>query len=145
MRAAIRAAGFISLAVIAIALYVVLAPAVGVDTVPVASQYESLVAAAVSDYELNNFSADSAPKQQVVNGWLAKDLLTIIAKEQADLIRAQGGLVDALGTLKTYPFDERIPALLVVGVIALAWNGLTAPRSTFVVNSQTPGLGALSA
>ena len=33
-----------------------------------------------------------------------------------------------LTTLQTVPFDERIPALLLIGVVALSWGGISASR-----------------
>ena len=46
----------------------------------------------------------NAPQQQVVNGWVAKDLLTVIAEQQSDSVT-----------------DERLPALAVLVVLATAW------------------------
>jgi hypothetical protein len=139
MRDYIRLGGFLVLSAVAIAIFIALAPKVVRDTptLPSATQYESLIASALSDYTLNNGNAESAPQQQVVNGWAAKDLLTIIAKIQADVLKAQGAVVDATGSLQTQPFDERIPALLVVGVLAIAWNGVSMPRQGLTPVSAT--------
>lgn len=41
------------------------------------------ISEAASRFKLNESSADSAPQQQVLNGWLTNDLLTIIARENA--------------------------------------------------------------
>lgn len=130
MRTSIRISGFLALSAAAIAIYVAMAPEVLRDTptLPSATQYESLIRSALSDYEVNNANAESAPQQQVVNGWVAKDLLTIIAKVQADILKAQGAVVDATGNLQTQPFDERIPALLVVGILVIAWGAVSGPR-----------------
>ena len=127
MLQAIRLIGFAVLAAVAVAAYVALAPRVARDqpTLPSATQYESLISQALADFELNDIGADSAPQQAVVNGWIARDLLTIIAKELADVLRAQGAIVDATGNLQTQPFDERIPALLLIGVLAITWGQLT--------------------
>jgi hypothetical protein len=62
-----------------------------------------------------------------VNGWTARDLLSIIAKENADILRAQGAVVDATGSLQTQPFDQRIPALLLIGVFVICWLGISSP------------------
>jgi len=60
------------------------------------------------------------------NGWTARDLLTIVAKENIDILTAQGAVTT--GMLQTTPFNERIPALLLVGVLALCWEAATRPR-----------------
>src|SRR5687768_16755568 len=118
MAAAIWYLGFATLAMAAAAAFVYFTPKVVVSSysLPSASQYESLISQALTDDTLNNARTEGAPQQQVVNGWTAKDLLTIIAKEQADILRAQGAVVDATGNLQTQPFDQRIPALLLVAV-----------------------------
>jgi hypothetical protein len=139
MRSTLRAIGYVVLASAAVGAYFGLAPKVVTDmpTLPSASQYESLILQALSDDTANNARALGAPQQSVVNGWTARDLLTIIAKEQADILRAQGAVVDATGRLQTNPFDERIPALLLIVLLALAWNGLTAAQPQLVTTMST--------
>ena len=66
-----------------------------------------LVGDALRDARLNESSSDSAPQQQVVNGWVTRDLLTIQA--HSDLLA-----------------EERISLMLLFVVFALAWNGLTS-------------------
>jgi len=126
------------LTVAAAATFVVLKPEVETasPTLPTATTYESLITTALSDYRSNDALADSAPKQQVTNGWVARDLLMIIAKENADILKAQGAVVDATGALQTTPFDERIPALLLIGVFALCWTGLTSGSYGPTANAQ---------
>jgi hypothetical protein len=135
MSTAARAAGYLVLAIAAVAVFLVLKPVIttSVPTLPSATTYESLISTALSDNAANDANADSAPKQQVVNGWVARDLLMIIAKENADILKAQGAVVDATGALQTTPFDERIPALLLIGVLALCWTGLSARQAPPVV------------
>lgn len=130
MSAAIRYLGFAVLAMGAVASFVYFTPkdVKSSYALPSASQYESLISQALSDDAANNLRTEGAPQQQVVNGWTAKDLLTIIAKEQADILRAQGAVVDATGNLQTQPFDQRIPALLLIAVLAICWSGATTPR-----------------
>lgn len=145
MNTAIRAAGYLVLVIAAVAVFIVLKPKVEVSTpsLPSATTYESLIATALSDNSSNDLIADSAPKQQVVNGWVARDLLVIVAKENADILRAQGAVVDATGALQTAPFDDRVPALLLIGVIALCWTGISAPRQEpVVVTAPTPAMPA---
>jgi hypothetical protein len=131
MRASVRLAGYLVLAVAAVAVFVVLRPKIDTitPTLPTATSYESLITSALDADTANNLRTEGAPQQQVVNGWTAKDLLTIIAKENIDILKAQGAVVDATGALNTTPFDERIPALLLVGVLALCWTGLSMPTA----------------
>lgn len=138
--AVVRSLGFVAFGAAALTVYFLLAPKISSNTptLPSATQYESLISSALSDYTVNNIAADSAPKQQVVNGWIAKDLLTIIAKEEADLLRAQGAVVDATGNLQTHPFDERVPAILLIGVLALIWGQLTTPRLDWRRTEEAP-------
>jgi len=135
MTSAIRIAGFAILAIAAAAVFVVLRPTAPTQTptLPSATTYVSLISDALAADKSNNLLTSGAPQQQVVNGWTAKDLLTIIAKENVDILAAQGAIVDATGTLNTTPFDERIPALLLIGVLAIAWSGLTAAQPKPVV------------
>lgn len=130
MRTQIRVLGFVLLGLAAVGAWVGLAPRVVFDqpNLPSATQYETLISKALADDATNNLLTSGAPQQTVVNGWTAKDLLTIIAKEQADLLRAQGAIVESNGNLTTQPFDERIPALLLIGVLAICWAGVSGPR-----------------
>ena len=72
------------------------------------------VTMALGAYELNEDRADGAPQQQVVNGWVAKDLLAILAQQQSDAARAEQQAAD------------RLAAEVALGVIALA-VGLALP------------------
>lgn len=47
------------------------------------------VQVALAEGELNEEFADSAPQQQVVNGWIARDLLEIQAAQLDDLAQSQ--------------------------------------------------------
>jgi hypothetical protein len=132
MRTPIRYAGYLVLAITAVAVFVVLRPRIDTvtPTLPSATSYESLITIALDADTANNLRTAGAPRQQVVNGWTAKDLLTIIAKENIDILKAQGAVVDATGALNTTPFDERIPALLLIGVLALCWTGMSMSGAT---------------
>jgi hypothetical protein len=68
---------------------------------------------ALVEYEVNNTRTSGAPQQQVVNGWVAKDLLTIIAEQQDDVAG-----------------DERLPALVGLLVLGAALYAFTSPRRT---------------
>jgi hypothetical protein len=61
---------------------------------------------ALREAELNEANAQGAPQQAVVNGWVTRDLLTIIAQEQN---------------------DERVPALAGLLVLGVALYAFTAP------------------
>jgi hypothetical protein len=41
---------------------------------------------ALSEADMNEITANSAPQQQVVNGWAAKDLLAILAEQQNEAL-----------------------------------------------------------
>jgi hypothetical protein len=139
LRTPIRYAGYLVLAVAAGAVFVVLRPKIDTitPTLPTATSYESLITSALDADTANNLRTEGAPQQQVVNGWTAKDLLTIIAKENIDILKAQGAVVDATGALNTTPFDERIPALLLIGVLALCWTGLSMPAASASASPAT--------
>jgi hypothetical protein len=65
----------------------------------------------LAEYELNDARTQGAPQQQVANGWVARDLLTIIAEQQTESAT-----------------DERLPALAVVAVLGLALHIATSAR-----------------
>ena len=44
---------------------------------------------ALLDYDANNANAETAPQQQVVNGWVAKDLAIVQLNQLGDLTKAQ--------------------------------------------------------
>ena len=87
------------------------------------TNYQTLINVALSDNEANDARADSAPQQQVVNGWVTRDLLHIQALELADLLdtvsqeNAQSQLVAAN--------DPRVAALLALAVLAICVIGIT--------------------
>jgi len=106
---------------------------------PTSKTYTSLIDATISDYDANNARTDSAPQQQVVNGWVAKDLLTIMAYQNTDLLDAVGGLGDQNATASTLAVrDDRTPALLLLVVVAVAWFGITAPTARVRTEPATP-------
>lgn len=129
----IRTLGFGAIAAAAVAVWLLMTPppidrsarTIGLTT----ANYASLVEQALSDGDLNEARAESAPQQQVVNGWIARDLLSIIALAQADLLETMGGLTDQNETVVSAisARDDRIPALLGLAVLALCWGGVTHP------------------
>jgi hypothetical protein len=90
------------------------------------SDRSSEIRQALADYTLNNYSTTGAPQQTVVNGWIAKDLLTIMAEQQNEALTRDE--VPAPPPPPA-PADERIPALIGLVVVGLALALATAPRS----------------
>jgi hypothetical protein len=74
------------------------------------AEYRADISAALADDKINNTSTQGAPQQAVVNGWTAKDLLTVIASEGAEQ-------------------DQRPAALLALAVIGLAGGIATSTGS----------------
>jgi hypothetical protein len=103
----VRAAVFVVLALAAVLAFFLFQPKEPKD------RAAEISAALVTD-AANAKSSNSAPQQQVVNGWTARDLLEIeatIANEQA---QSAGG------------HTKQIAALLLIGVLAICWNGLSS-------------------
>lgn len=69
---------------------------------PSSEDFQSQVSAVMADDDLNQRRAEGAPQQAVVNGWVARDLLQIIARQ-----------LDS-------PHDHRPAALLTIAVLGLA-------------------------
>ncbi|MBU1801522.1 MAG: hypothetical protein KKA97_04625, partial [Actinobacteria bacterium] len=67
------------------------------------ADYSEAISSAMGDYDMNNAMADSAPQQEVVNGWVAKDLLEVIAKAQNSSLSPESA-----------PRDDRVPAELLL-------------------------------
>ena len=133
--ALVRRIGLLIVAIAAVAVWFVMAPDdLSIERAGVnlsLRDYERLVDQALSDFDLNEALADSAPQQQVVAGWVARDLLSIIALAQADQVEASTGLVELNETLvhAVAVRDDRIPALLGLAVLAVCLHGVTLPIS----------------
>ncbi len=134
----IRRVGLSLLAIAAVIVWFLMAPATA-DTVdnfdPTSKDYSNLVRTALDDYDANNALADSAPKQQVVNGWVTRDILTILAYQNLDLLDAVGALGDQNAAESASGLavrDDRIPALLLLAVLAVVWLGITNPDTQYV-------------
>lgn len=92
------------------------------DSSGVTSSFASDFSRASTSNDLREYSADSAPKQQVVNGWYTNDLLGIIGRQNDALLRNQSRLIEATeaATSQGYEFflyqarDRRPESLLVV-------------------------------
>jgi hypothetical protein len=136
---AVGKAGLWTLIVAAVGVWFLLAPEQGDPALFTASaqDYASLIETALSDYDANNALTDSAPQQQVVNGWVARDLLSIVAYQNVDLLESLAALGDQ-GERANVPAppDERIPALLVLATVAVCWVGMNLPKSPTTVAFQ---------
>ena len=109
---------------IAALVLIVAAFAVWVGMAPDSGKYDAQVTKALSNASSNEDTADSAPQQQVVNGWVARDLLAIIARQQSDA-------------------DHREAALLALLIVAVGVGVLAAEagRSRVVAPSVPPPAG----
>ena len=103
----VRTVGSVVLAVAALAVWFGMAP----EPVTRGDAGEIVAAEALAD--LNEATAEGAPQQAVVNGWHTVDLLEIIARE----------------SMEPEPVDHRTEALLLIGVIGLAFGIATSPGS----------------
>jgi hypothetical protein len=81
---------------------------------------------ALLNYEANEALTQGAPQQSVVNGWVAKDLLTIIAEQQNEAL-TRDEVPPPVAPI--VPNDDRIPALVGLLVLGLALALVTSPRS----------------
>lgn len=111
----VRSVGFAVIAVAAIAVTILGAPEspdpISTDT------FERQITVALEDYESNDANTSGAPQQQVVNGWVARDLLTILTQQTNAVLAAS----------QTSASDPRIPLLLLLLVFAVALHAATLP------------------
>lgn len=125
-RSIIRVVGGLVLAIAAVAIYF------GMATHNTASAAD--ISSALLDDSLNQKAATGAPQQSVVNGWTARDLLTVIARQGER-------------------HDDRPSALLAVLVLGVALSVSTSAthrepgaRASESVNDEpsrsSPSLGA---
>jgi hypothetical protein len=106
----VRQIGLAILALAAVAVFFVLAPEVSNEDA--GDLYVGMIDFAESANELNKENTESAVHQQVVNGWYANDLLSIIALENA--------------RTAAQSTDDRTAALLTIAVLAIALWGATS-------------------
>jgi flagellar basal body-associated protein FliL len=108
----VRLVGFVLLALAAVISFVMFRPK-STST----ADHSPQIAAALSDDTTNAKSASSAPQQQVVNGWTARDLLAVQAATANDQLAVARAGSNA---------SRQIAALLLIAVLALCWGGATA-------------------
>ncbi len=94
------------------------------------------IRAAIAASEANELTSDNVYQQQVVNGWVARDLLEVLALQADDQVVAVSALntnveslldaqqVVAKAASETPPIDDRPRQLLALAVAALCWLGL---------------------
>ncbi|WP_068399586.1 hypothetical protein [Kribbia dieselivorans] len=88
---------------------------------PVSTVSGQTVTSVMADDLMNQSSADSALKQTVVNGWVARDLLEILA---TDAVEGR---------------DERPALLLMLGVLGLCLHISTSSQSQLLVAVSSRG------
>ena len=110
----IRQIGFGILAALAIAVTFGLQPE---EPEPISTaHFDRQIQQALADFEANESRSSGAPQQQVVNGWVNRDLLTIISRQLSASIQ-QPPVSDS---------DPRIAHLLLLLVLAVGWHGATS-------------------
>jgi hypothetical protein len=119
----VRQIGFVVLAIAAVIVVAVSGPTEPepIDT----SRFDRQVQQALSDFDANEARTEGAPQQQVVNGWVNRDLLTIISRQ----------LSASMETTDPGPADDRLPYLGPILVLAVAWHGAISPRSVAPVGA----------
>jgi hypothetical protein len=133
----VRRIGSVLLAAAAVTVWFAMAPAdvqagpshSAADNLPPTTVERSDIAAIMLDDGLNQGTADSAPQQSVVNGWTARDLLEVIAKQGADTYRAVIAAAQPDPIPPTPEPDQRPAALLVLAVVGLALVAFTTERA----------------
>lgn len=160
----VRKIGALLLAAGAVTIWFALAPEpAAVASAPTTAAAEKLPSDTVTRADiaqimvgdsLNQTSADSAPKQTVVNGWTARDLLEAIAQQGADTYQAIRAAAEPIVFPPEPEPDERPAALLTLGVAGVALllftsEGRGGRRRTALTGdtppSATPAGGSASA
>ena len=110
----IRQLGFAILAVLAIAVTFGLQPE---EPEPVSTaRFDRQIQQALDDFDANESRTGGAPQQQVVNGWVNRDLLTIISRQLSASIE-QAPVTEP---------DPRGAYLLLILVLTVGWHGATS-------------------
>ena len=110
----IRQLGFAILAVLAIAVTFGLQPE---EPEPVSTaRFDRQIQQALDDFDANESRTGGAPQQQVVNGWVNRDLLTIISRQLSASIE-QAPVSEP---------DPRSAYLLLILVLTVGWHGATS-------------------
>ena len=127
-----RLAGFVIAGVVAVGAFVLLRADDPTRFPPIAVEGNAeLIDQAMADYQTNIVAAgEDVALQAVVNGWVARDLLFIQA-QQFDALSSQISVLsaqtDAYGQADQP--DDRVPALLLIGLLTIIFHLGTAPDS----------------
>lgn len=83
--------------------------------------------AAEDDHAVNSIRTDSAPQQQVANGWYTNDMLNVAASQNAEALRALDAVIENQARQVELESDtgNRIAGVLLFEVLALAWHSAT--------------------
>jgi len=111
----VRRVGAIVLAVAALIVTLAAGPSGADSATPV--DYTRLLDIARSDYDSNNDRTSGAPQQQVVNGWFARDALSLQVLQLDDLLSQN----------EPPPADDRIMLLGLIAVLAICLYAATSP------------------
>lgn len=111
----VRRIGATVLAAVALIVSFAAGPQGSDDATPV--DYARLLEIARSDYDANNERTSGAPQQQVVNGWFARDVLSLQVLQLSDLLAAS----------EPSPTDHRLPLLGLLAVLAICLYAATSP------------------
>ena len=103
----IRQIGFGILAALAIAVTFGVQPE---EPEPVSTaRFDRQVQQALADFDANESRTAGAPQQQVVNGWVNRDLLTIISRQLSTSIQQPPGTVPDPRTRPTAVLQSKSP------------------------------------
>jgi hypothetical protein len=122
----VRRIGFVVIALAAAIITFAVGPEPP-EQVNVAS-YDRQISQALSDYEANDARTEGAPQQQVVNGWIARDMLTVLAQQTNELLEVSAPAAS----------DDRLPLLLFVLILAVCWQA-AAPPDPATARGSHPG------
>ncbi len=114
----IRKIGFAMLALVALAVTFGLQPED--PELTNTSRFDRQMQQALADFDLNESLTAGAPQQQVVNGWVTRDLLTIISRQLSASMEQPSMPVP----------DPRIAYLLLILTLTAIWHGSTAHFGT---------------
>jgi len=130
----------VSLAIIGVAALIIGIVAVGAKSPSYTTGNSSAeITAALSDYDSNAANADNVYQQQVVNGWVAKDLLTINDRQNVTMLAGQA---EALSLQIAMNSLLRGVVVLLVLLIAALMVGFSAVLRLVHARSKDTASGA---
>lgn len=141
--ALVRLIGFVAAAVAAVAVFILAGPDDARRFTPIAvAGNQELIDEAVAAYEADAAVAgDDIALQELANGWIARDLLFINAG-QLDALSEQVAVLSAqtVANAQGGEPDDRVPGLLLVAVLTLAFHFATAgPVAPVAARAQVSG------